>query len=131
MDNNRGYDLISHNTFYHSKNTFQGIFSLVVEQLSAKISQNVRDYQDDHIRAGKGKMIMNLNCQLNDKIKLIARVMSRIIYGFGDPNEKNGGSWSNMEKKGNGQSNQSGSAISILSFMTVCKDVNKKSEPNT
>jgi hypothetical protein len=91
MDNNRGYDLISHNTFYHSKNTFQGIFSLVVEQLSAKISQNVRDYQDDHIRAGKGKMIMNLNCQLNDKIKLIARVMSRIIFGFGDPNDKNGG----------------------------------------
>ena len=62
-----------------------------MEQLSAKISQNVRDYQDDHIRAGKGKMIMNLNCQLNDKIKLISRVMSRIIYGFGDPNEKNGG----------------------------------------
>jgi hypothetical protein len=36
-----------------------------------------------------------------------------------------------MDKKGNNQSNQTGSAISILSFMTVCKDINKKSEPNT
>lgn len=40
------------------------------------------------MRTGK-KMIPNLNFQLNDKVKLTARVMNRLVYGLGDPSSKN------------------------------------------
>ena len=72
----------------------------MVEGLSGKVSQQVREYQDDHIRSGK-KMIPNLNFQLNDKLKLNARIMDRLIYGLGDPSKNT--SWSSLEKKGSQQ----------------------------
>jgi hypothetical protein len=43
-------------------------------------------------------MIPNLNFQLNDKVKLNARIMDRLIYGLGDPS-KNTSSWKSLEKK--------------------------------
>ena len=44
-------------------------------------------------------MIPNLNFQLNDKVKLNARIMDRLIHGLGDPS-KNIQSWKSLEKKG-------------------------------
>jgi hypothetical protein len=52
---------------------------------------------------------------------MISRIMNRLIHGLGDPK---GSSWSSLEKK-------PATGMSILSFISVSKDLARKPEPDS
>ena len=60
-------------------------------------------------------------------MKLINRVMNRIIYAVGD---QVGKSWTKLSR-GRKKAEDSPPSSSILSFLTVAKDLSKKVEPNS
>ncbi len=55
--------------------------------------------------------------------------MNWLIYGLGDSSKNS--TWSSLNNKNSGGASASGSGMSILSFISVCKDITNKVQPNT
>jgi hypothetical protein len=86
----REHDLISNNAYFglrevpfveEGSGKIDSVLASIAKKLSRLISTWIRECTDEHISQGK-RVNVFLNYQVTDKVNLIRRVMSRIIFGL-------------------------------------------------